>query len=830
MASGFSLRNGDLTVTLTRVAIIALLAALAIVASAATVSPAFAQPVPTQSDIQFERDSAKADRAFAAGRLDKARERRSLAEQARKNARDARNAADRNDWNRQAREYDRLATDLEEEAAGLIAEAERKEAKAGRLQERLNAAMQTDERRRAAAEAEERRLREAEEREAERWRGAADKMSRDEVLGIWRDSGDQAPFVIVQEEPESPVHGYLLELHTLNRVWKGTYTPFEEGDIRREQDARVVFKVKPEAEEINPEVPLWARSAVAGELEWKIELEESGTCGSPGLRGRWYPGEITWREGGAGGNGGAGGKVGESGNGGEGSEGGAKKAWISGEGEPIEFDLAPTKELHFDITSKPKIQFRIPGQDDPDGTDIESVIKGQTFFVEAIVPKEMAEQLGARAEVKIRGLTGDDTYALEVKAQPSGDRPVVLYTHIGEIAIGDSKDIAAQGKYDANPLSLNKGSVLDFDVTNGEVVEFALGNARRSLRVFDYATLAGIVRQQEALAQLRVIYAAAVSDDSMPKADRRAAQRHLLMVRNAQALVGLDEKLTPPQRLAIGDAYLGESGTGGMLHAKLGPSFDYVIDRVGIEPTTSRFAWYDQQTPDKERRYKHSDHVIWTSNYESFAVRQAVSDAKPDKEKLLADTLLVLSKAMYQITATLTCADGVWIALTETDIYGKPVDGMEYAAGIAGSTLCFGPGMLRLLGEARTSAAGMRGARGFRLGKSLPPQRVVVKETSGPMPSSLSPAKLEAMGLGPRPGAAGSSGLGPVSCVRPTISPPLPKFTPLPGPPRSVPAVPGSTTHLAHRLIRSVHEDMKSTNVFKFLESVRVNHSSVSVH
>ena len=36
--------------------------------------------------------------------------------------------------------------------------------------------------------------------------------------------------------------------------------------------------------------------------------------------------------------------------------------------------------------------------------------------------------------------------------------------------------------------------------------------------------------------------------------------------------------------------------------------------------------------------------------------------------------------------------------------------------------------------------------------------------------------------------------------------------------------------NLVHRLIRSVHEDMKSTNVFKLLESVRVNHSSVSVH
>ncbi len=35
---------------------------------------------------------------------------------------------------------------------------------------------------------------------------------------------------------------------------------------------------------------------------------------------------------------------------------------------------------------------------------------------------------------------------------------------------------------------------------------------------------------------------------------------------------------------------------------------------------------------------------------------------------------------------------------------------------------------------------------------------------------------------------------------------------------------------LVHRLIRNVHKDMKSANVFKLLESVRVNHSSVSVH
>ena len=178
--------------TLTRGAIIALLAALAIAAGGATVSPAFAQPVPTQSDIQSERDSAKADRAYAAGRLDKARGRRGLAEQARKNAGDARNAADRNGWNRRAREHDRLAADLEEDAAGLIAKAERKEAKAKRLQERLKTATQADDRRRAAAEAEERRIREARERKAEE-RKTPYKWKLEDAISVWRFKDGDAP-------------------------------------------------------------------------------------------------------------------------------------------------------------------------------------------------------------------------------------------------------------------------------------------------------------------------------------------------------------------------------------------------------------------------------------------------------------------------------------------------------------------------------------------------------------------------------------------------------------------------------------------------------------
>jgi len=60
---------------------------------------------------------------------------------------------------------------------------------------------------------------------------------------------------------------------------------------------RLILTRRPAAREINREIPTWARDAVAGKLEWQLELDvkESAADGLT-LEGSWYPGEVTWTE------------------------------------------------------------------------------------------------------------------------------------------------------------------------------------------------------------------------------------------------------------------------------------------------------------------------------------------------------------------------------------------------------------------------------------------------------------------------------------------------------------------------------------------------------
>ena len=114
------------------------------------------------------------------------------------------------------------------------------------------------------------------------------------LLGRAHDDPRRGGDAIVPEDPEIRIYDYRLEAHTNNRVWKGTYTPFDEGHPSRlpEQTARIVFRYKPKAAEMNPVIPEWARKAVEDQLEWRLELDESGSDVDPRLSLKWYPGKI----------------------------------------------------------------------------------------------------------------------------------------------------------------------------------------------------------------------------------------------------------------------------------------------------------------------------------------------------------------------------------------------------------------------------------------------------------------------------------------------------------------------------------------------------------
>ena len=205
-----------------------------------------AQAPPTQMDVDGLKDAARSERQSAAERADKARRWRGLAKAAREAADKALDDRDRKRWEKSAAEREATAKKLEQDAKELIEAAKKKEAKAAELQEDVSARKQAEDREKAQTKKQDEEIARklAEEAAAK----PAFRMSVEDTIGVWRSKDTDAIFVIVQEDPNRQVYGYRLEAHTKNRAWKGEYEPFDAGDSRRVENARLTFKYKPIAE------------------------------------------------------------------------------------------------------------------------------------------------------------------------------------------------------------------------------------------------------------------------------------------------------------------------------------------------------------------------------------------------------------------------------------------------------------------------------------------------------------------------------------------------------------------------------------------------------
>lgn len=67
--------------------------------------------------------------------------------------------------------------------------------------------------------------------------------------------------------------------------WDGTY-----------DRGRLVFTHSPNATELGRAAPDWAIAKVAGQIVWSLELDAKIKCGVPTLEGKWFPGELKFRE------------------------------------------------------------------------------------------------------------------------------------------------------------------------------------------------------------------------------------------------------------------------------------------------------------------------------------------------------------------------------------------------------------------------------------------------------------------------------------------------------------------------------------------------------
>jgi hypothetical protein len=101
------------------------------------------------------------------------------------------------------------------------------------------------------------------------------------IAGTWLDADSRAPFVISQPDPKSATTLEAKGSHD----WDGGY-----------QNGKLTFTRKPRADEMSDAAPLWARELMEGEIQWTLELDPQIKCGTPTLKGKWYPGAIKFTE------------------------------------------------------------------------------------------------------------------------------------------------------------------------------------------------------------------------------------------------------------------------------------------------------------------------------------------------------------------------------------------------------------------------------------------------------------------------------------------------------------------------------------------------------
>lgn len=111
-----------------------------------------------------------------------------------------------------------------------------------------------------------------------------------EILGTWKWSGASSESyketeITITSEDRNPNKLFLAGKH---KDWEGTLS-----------NGELLFTRKPTADEMNDKAPEWARKLVAaqGTLRWRVELTPKRTAdGSVELIGKWYQGELRWRE------------------------------------------------------------------------------------------------------------------------------------------------------------------------------------------------------------------------------------------------------------------------------------------------------------------------------------------------------------------------------------------------------------------------------------------------------------------------------------------------------------------------------------------------------
>ncbi len=625
-----------------------------------------------QSDLlQHDADSAQVQIERVRKQAEQYRE---LAESADQLAAQAADIKGKADWEKTAKEHRAKAEKLDLEAAQLVEKAHQAGASITDLQNQIEQRTAEDAAKKEKFDKESAAIA---AREAEKQRAIDSNpntgMAVQNIIGMWRTQADDGdPFIVVQKDPDSKAYQHTLQAHTPKRVWEGH---FHQNPPPGEP--LITFSYKPKAEEMNPDIPEWARKKIEGKLEWKLKISSGGTCGTPTLAVDFYPGHVTW------------------------AEGSRKSAEVEGEGEARRIDLRQSvPDMRFYSYGAPQIYLRPTGPR-PDKTDkqaeeqnfdftepfdtVDALVHGQRFHIDAILPEDEAKKQGEKLTVKIKSAGGDST-TVELQSGAMQQGRSVIYTHYDPVTISDPLDVTVE---DREPplLSMNyilgyQGERLDLDVDNGELVTFSFGDALQTIPVFNSWVQRGINQHQEAIERLRPFFSVILADPASSKAQKENATKRLAMIQNYERIMESD-KIHDFIRNKVGDAYFNEHG------GLVGLSDEGI--QQNAELTMSYHPLSDTDRDGSKDKTGIYDGVVWTSRYEMNLIQNKVINARIDyRETALKELPLAMTMALYTTVMGMSGFGDIYTLRTGEDIFGKPAPGwarIQAAIGLVSSNL-----------------------------------------------------------------------------------------------------------------------------------------------
>lgn len=608
------------------------------------------------------------------------------------------------------------------------------------------------------------------------------------LVGIWRPKGDQEHLMVIAHRfPGTDIvtDDAYLELHSQDRVWQGAKYAQLEPD-----DPIVEFTYKPKATEMNKDLPAWVRRAVAGKLEWRLEMHATGTLIDPGLRMKFFPGEVQWRD--------------------DEDDPSKRVAKVIGDGLPRVFQLEPETLIEVEQQSAPSLWLEPVGKKEKFPGAMRALLKRQPFHIRLRMPAALAKKTGDTVKVTIKGLTSNNTETITLSADRISGAPgnrAVEYTHKSSVVIADKLEVKDRdpqlGSLDwieqLYARENEEGKRIDLKVVNREIVEVRYGKTYQRAVFYDNWIKRGLDQHAVNAISLRTAFASVLRRKGAPDDAREGATYGLRLLDNYDALLENDSLLD------IHKYYLGELYVGGGADAagitRIGAEYDErlwksPIVRIppgvlgemqrNVRPGRPDPTYYvtviqgfvealmGREAKPAARRMR--DAVPWKSRQERAFVAYALANAsarmRQTFQKNLGETVYAMPKQLVE---------NINIVMNGQDLKGKRVVGWERdvtAARVVASLLVrtgqfaatravrtLRSDMLRRLGTPSTakSTIGLG-----RLSSTAQQHEGLRTVDSGDMPTTLSGAQLA--DIAQRFKANPKSSGGP-RCVAPRVRP-----------------------------------------------------------